>query len=58
MLGKAMNKLKERGKNAVPPKKSSSAYIIFGKEVRLSLVFIILMVGSKFCINIPNRYLK
>ena len=31
---KAMQKLKERGSNAVPPKKSASAYIIFGKEVR------------------------
>jgi hypothetical protein len=31
---KAMQKLKERGTNAVPPKKSASAYIIFGKEVR------------------------
>jgi len=30
---KAMQKLKERGNNAVPPKKSASAYIIFGKEV-------------------------
>jgi len=28
-----MQKLKERGTNAVPPKKSASAYIIFGKEV-------------------------
>lgn len=28
-----MQKLKERGNNAVPPKKSASAYIIFGKEV-------------------------
>lgn len=30
---KAMQKLKDRGQNAVPPKKSASAYIIFGKEV-------------------------
>lgn len=30
---KQMQKLKERGSNAVPPKKSASAYIIFGKEV-------------------------
>jgi hypothetical protein len=30
---KQMQKLKERGGNAVPPKKSASAYIIFGKEV-------------------------
>ena len=32
---KAMQKLKDRGTNAVPPKKSASAYIIFGKEVKL-----------------------
>jgi hypothetical protein len=32
---KAMQKLKDRGTNAVPPKKSASAYIIFGKEVSL-----------------------
>lgn len=32
---KAMQKLKDRGNNAVPPKKSASAYILFGKEVRL-----------------------
>jgi hypothetical protein len=31
---KAMQKLKDRGNNAVPPKKSASAYILFGKEVR------------------------
>jgi hypothetical protein len=36
---KAMQKLKERGTNAVPPKKSASAYIIFGKEVNLNLIF-------------------
>jgi hypothetical protein len=30
---KAMQKLKDRGTNAVPPKKSASAYILFGKEV-------------------------
>ena len=30
---KQMQKLKDRGQNAVPPKKSASAYIIFGKEV-------------------------
>jgi len=30
---KQMQKLKDRGSNAVPPKKSASAYIIFGKEV-------------------------
>lgn len=28
-----MQKLKDRGSNAVPPKKSASAYILFGKEV-------------------------
>lgn len=32
---KAMQKLKDRGTHAVPPKKSASAYIIFGKEVIL-----------------------
>jgi hypothetical protein len=31
---KQMQKLKDRGSSAVPPKKSASAYIIFGKEVR------------------------
>ena len=30
---KAMQKVKDRGNHAVPPKKSASAYIIFGKEV-------------------------
>lgn len=30
---KAMQRLKDRGNNAVPPKKSASAYILFGKEV-------------------------
>jgi len=34
---KAMQKVKERGNNAVPPKKTSSAYIIFGKEVRFNI---------------------
>ena len=34
---KAMQKLKERGNNAVPPKKSASAYIIFGKEVNQNI---------------------
>ena len=34
---KAMQKLKDRGSNAVPPKKSASAYIIFGKEVSSSM---------------------
>lgn len=33
-----MQKLKDRGNNAVPPKKSASAYILFGKEVSLSIV--------------------
>lgn len=33
---KAMQKLKERGTSAVPPKKSASAYIIFGKEVLMT----------------------
>lgn len=28
-----MQKVKDRGTNAVPPKKSASAYILFGKEV-------------------------
>jgi hypothetical protein len=35
---KAMAKLRERGSSAVPPKKSASAYIIFGKEVRKYLI--------------------
>jgi len=35
---KAMQKLKERGTNAVPPKKSASAYIIFGKEKRAEIL--------------------
>ena len=34
---KAMQKLKDRGTNAVPPKKSASAYIIFGKEVHFPI---------------------
>lgn len=38
---KQMQKLKERGANAVPPKKSASAYIIFGKEVRHQFEFIL-----------------
>lgn len=29
-----MQKIKDRGTGAVPPKKSASAYIIFGKEKR------------------------
>ncbi len=37
---KAMQKLKDRGTNAVPPKKSASAYIIFGKEVSLWTQFL------------------
>jgi hypothetical protein len=36
---KQMQKLKDRGSNAVPPKKSASAYIIFGKEVNLPIFF-------------------
>jgi hypothetical protein len=32
---KEMTKIKDRGSSAVPPKKSASAYIIFGKEKRL-----------------------
>lgn len=35
---KAMQKVKDRGLNAVPPKKSASAYIIFGKEVKLLII--------------------
>lgn len=35
---KAMQKVKDRGTNAVPPKKSASAYILFGKEVSCSIV--------------------
>ena len=35
---KAMQKLKERGNSAVPPKKSASAYIIFGKEVSSAII--------------------
>jgi hypothetical protein len=31
---KDMQKIKDRGNKAVPPKKSASAYIIFGKEKR------------------------
>jgi hypothetical protein len=34
---KAMQKVKDRGTNAVPPKKSASAYILFGKEVSITL---------------------
>ena len=30
---KEMQKLKDRGSSAMPPKKSASAYIIFGKNV-------------------------
>lgn len=33
-----MQKLKDRGNSAVPPKKSASAYIIFGKEVSAFLI--------------------
>ena len=35
---KAMQKVKDRGTNAVPPKKSASAYILFGKEVSCILM--------------------
>lgn len=42
---KQMQKLKDRGTSAVPPKKSASAYIIFGKEV--SLVCIIIFNNRK-----------
>jgi hypothetical protein len=35
---KAMQKLKDRGTNAVPPKKSASAYILFGKEKRAEIL--------------------
>lgn len=34
---KQMQKLKERGSNNLPPKKSASAYILYGKEVILYL---------------------
>ena len=36
-FSKAMHKLKDRGNSALPPKKSSSAYIIFSKEVRFEM---------------------
>ena len=36
-----MQKLKDRGSSAVPPKKSASAYIIFGKEVLFQQLFLI-----------------
>ena len=35
---KEMTKIKDRGSSAVPPKKSASAYIIFGKEKRLQIL--------------------
>ena len=35
---KEMQKLKDRGTGAVPPKKSASAYIIFGKEKRSEIL--------------------
>ena len=41
---KAMQKLKDRGTNAVPPKKSASAYIIFGKEVSLPVFRVIFSI--------------
>jgi HMG-box domain len=34
-----MQKLKDRGTGAVPPKKSASAYIIFGKEKRSEILW-------------------
>jgi hypothetical protein len=42
-----MQKIKERGNNAVPPKKYSSAYIIFGKEVNLLIVYAIFIVEAR-----------
>lgn len=33
-----MQKIKDRGTNAVPPKKSASAYIIYGKEKRAEIL--------------------
>jgi hypothetical protein len=33
-----MQKIKDRGTRAVPPKKSASAYIIFGKEKRAEIL--------------------
>jgi hypothetical protein len=39
-----MAKLKERGTSAVPPKKSASAYILFGKEVNKNDELIILNI--------------
>ncbi len=50
---KAMQKLKDRGSNAVPPKKSASAYIIFGKEVSYSFYFFkeLLLVTFNFKLN-------
>ena len=43
-----MQKLKDRGTNAVPPKKSASAYIIFGKEV-LHIKLNLIRKGPRFC---------
>ncbi len=37
-----MQKLKDRGNHAVPPKKSASAYIIFGKEVLIKWLIILI----------------
>jgi len=37
---KAMQKVKDRGNSAVPPKKSASAYILFGKEVSNNQLFL------------------
>lgn len=33
-----MQKIKDRGSSAVPPKKSASAYIIYGKEKRAEIL--------------------
>ena len=43
---KAMQKLKDRGNNAVPPKKSASAYILFGKEVCHSGLILLETIGN------------
>jgi hypothetical protein len=33
-----MQKIKDRGSSALPPKKSASAYIIYGKEKRAEIL--------------------
>lgn len=54
---RAMQKLKNRGSNAVPPKKSASAYIIFGKEVCLNLIYFLNISISILIFScIPNSY--